>query len=83
MKPTTPLHAIRLHCLDCSAGSSNEVNLCAIPNCSLYEYRFGKRPVKEGHKKRKVSEKTLLALKNARISRNALYSNEEKSKTIN
>lgn len=39
-----PLKAIRLKCLECSAGSSNEVELCVIPSCTLFPYRFGKRP---------------------------------------
>lgn len=39
-----PLKAIRLKCLECSAGSSNEVENCVMPDCTLYPYRFGKRP---------------------------------------
>jgi hypothetical protein len=38
------LRAIRRKCLDCSGGSSAEVRQCAIPNCPLYPFRFGKRP---------------------------------------
>ncbi len=40
----TPLKAIRRKCLDCMCGSPKEVELCVIPDCSLYPYRFGKRP---------------------------------------
>ena len=40
----TPLQAIRRKCLDCVCGSPKEVELCVIPDCSLYPYRFGKRP---------------------------------------
>ncbi len=43
-KTLTPLKAIRANCLDCSGGSPAEVRLCAIPDCPLYGYRFGKRP---------------------------------------
>ena len=39
-----PLKAIRLKCLDCCAGQSAEVRLCPVTNCTLYPYRFGKRP---------------------------------------
>ncbi len=40
----TPMKAIRRKCIDCSCGSSNEVKLCPVKNCPLYDYRFGKRP---------------------------------------
>ena len=40
----TPIKAIRAKCLDCCAGSYKEVTLCKVHNCSLYPYRFGKRP---------------------------------------
>ena len=40
----TPIKAIRVKCLDCCCGSAKEVELCPIPNCSLYPYRFGKNP---------------------------------------
>jgi hypothetical protein len=43
-----PLKAIRLKCLDCSAGSSNEVHLCAEIDCPLYRYRKGCYPKKDG-----------------------------------
>jgi len=44
MKELTPLKAIRKRCLDCSGFSSKEVADCQEKNCSLWEYRFGKRP---------------------------------------
>jgi len=44
----TPLKAIRLNCLGCSAGSAKEVRLCYIPTCPLYQYRFGKNPALKG-----------------------------------
>lgn len=34
--------AIRLKCLDCSAGSSDEVDKCPVTDCPLYDFRFGK-----------------------------------------
>ena len=49
----TPLKAIRAKCLDCSAGSANEVKLCVIPECPLYVYRFGKNPFR---KRRELTE---------------------------
>lgn len=41
---TTPLKAIRLKCLDCCIGSSNEVELCPCRDCPLWMFRFGKNP---------------------------------------
>lgn len=38
---TTPLQAIRRHCLSCN-HTSKEVKLCPVIDCSLYIFRFGK-----------------------------------------
>jgi len=48
MKPTTPMKAIRLKCLDCSADQANEVRLCPLVDCPLYRYRSGKNPARAG-----------------------------------
>ncbi len=40
----TPLRAIRAKCLDCCAGSPQEVRLCPVHDCPLYPFRFGRRP---------------------------------------
>jgi len=47
-KNITPLKAIRLKCLDCSAGSAKEIRLCEHIDCALYQYRFGKNPNRKG-----------------------------------
>lgn len=39
-----PVKAIRAKCIDCCAGSSNEVKLCPAKDCPLYAFRFGKNP---------------------------------------
>ena len=44
----TPMKAIRLKCLDCSAGSHTEIRLCVINTCPLHPYRFGKNPTLKG-----------------------------------
>ena len=36
--------AIRLKCLDCCGGSSNEVKLCPAVNCPLHPFREGHYP---------------------------------------
>lgn len=38
------LKAIKLKCLDCCGGSTQEVNLCEVAECPLWLYRFGKNP---------------------------------------
>lgn len=43
-KRISPLKAIRLKCLDCSCGSSNEVKLCPATKCPLYPFREGRDP---------------------------------------
>lgn len=40
----SPLKAIRLKCLDCCCGSSNEVKLCPIERCPLWPFREGHNP---------------------------------------
>jgi hypothetical protein len=42
----TALKAIRLKCLECVCGSSNEVKLCSAPKCPLFIWRFGHLPKK-------------------------------------
>lgn len=46
MKKITPLKAIRLKCLECSAGQPKEVRLCPCIDCPLFLYRFGKNPAR-------------------------------------
>ena len=42
----TPLKAIRKKCLDCSYFQPKEVRKCTVIDCSIYPYRFGRRPTK-------------------------------------
>ncbi len=53
----TPIKAIRKKCLDCSGGSSKEVDLCPIKDCNLYPYRYGKRPETAKGQGKKVENK--------------------------
>jgi hypothetical protein len=41
---STPLKAVRQHCLECCGGSHHEARLCSAKSCALWPYRFGKRP---------------------------------------
>jgi hypothetical protein len=42
VKRVSPLKAIRLKCLECCAGRSNEVKACHLQDCPLWAYRFGR-----------------------------------------
>lgn len=50
---TNPVKAIREKCLECSGGSSNEVQKCTVTACPLYAFRFGKNPYRT---RREISE---------------------------
>lgn len=41
------LQAVREKCLDCCLYQREEVKLCPTVCCSLWAYRFGKRPTPE------------------------------------
>ena len=56
----TPVKAIRLYCLECSGGSSKEVELCVMPHCALYPFRFGRNPFRA---EREATEKQQAAWK--------------------
>lgn len=48
MKAITPLKAIRIKCLECSAGHVIVVKNCITEDCSLFHYRFGTNPRRKG-----------------------------------
>jgi hypothetical protein len=51
-KPMSPLKALRARCLDCSAGSAQEVAKCMQLRCPSWPFRMGKNP----HRKRPSDE---------------------------
>ena len=53
----SPLKAIRKNCLDCSGNSSKEVELCVIPECPLYPFRFGISPDTAAKKGKDIEQK--------------------------
>lgn len=66
----TPLKAIRAYCMDCSNQSFKEVRLCVIPDCPLFQYRFGHNP------KRKGQGGNIAALQKARLVRQGELKND-------
>ena len=53
MKRMTAMKAIRAKCLDCTCGQKEEIKLCPIVDCPLYEFRLGKNP---NYKKKELTE---------------------------
>ena len=45
-KPFTPMKAIREKCMNCCCWQYVDIAECDIKNCSLWPYRFGRRPKK-------------------------------------
>ena len=41
---TTPLKAIRSHCIDCCGGNKAEVRRCVAVKCALWHLRMGTNP---------------------------------------
>ena len=74
MKETSPLKAIRQHCLDCSCGSYTEVKLCTVLQCALHAFRFGTNP----HLKRELTDEQRAEL--AERAANARLEKENRKK---
>ena len=43
----TPMAAIRAKCLDCCAGSAQEVRYCVATSCPSWPYRMGSNPFRD------------------------------------
>ena len=74
-KRISPLKAIRLKCLDCCCGSSNEVKLCPARGCPLHPFREGINP---NRKPREYTEDQKAAMV-ARLRKNTPTNTREKS----
>lgn len=74
-KRISPLRAIRLKCLDCCCGSSNEVKLCTCEKCPLYPYREGVNP---NRKPREYTEEQKAAMV-SRLRKNVPTNTGEKT----
>lgn len=44
---TNPVKAIRAHCMECSCGSTAEVQNCPVHKCPLHPFRLGKNPYRQ------------------------------------
>ncbi|WP_225767257.1 hypothetical protein [Inquilinus sp. Marseille-Q2685] len=43
-RPTSPMKAIRAHCLGCSGGDASEARKCTATGCALWPFRMGRNP---------------------------------------
>jgi hypothetical protein len=43
-EPSSPMEVIRAKCLDCCAGSAQEVRYCVSASCPSWPYRMGSNP---------------------------------------
>jgi hypothetical protein len=68
----TPIQAIRKNCLECSGQSVKEVRDCVIKTCTLFDFRLGKNPRRQG-----INRKKEVVLKNTDLSQRIL---EQKAK---
>lgn len=68
---TSPLAAIKEHCLDCCCGIRSEVGNCTVTSCALYPFRQGKNPFSQRGKNMTDEQKQAVAerMKKARESR--------------
>ena len=77
-KRISPIKAIRLMCLDCCCGSSNEVKLCTVERCPLYPFREGQNPYR---KKTELTPEQREARRNSlTLARSKLANSQMKSR---
>ena len=59
MPKTTPMQAIKKHCLQCGDGTYKMVEECHIEDCNLYPFRFGMSIESHELKKKRAKKKQL------------------------
>jgi hypothetical protein len=60
-EPISPMTAIRTECLDCMAGSADEVRKCVAMACPSWPFRMGKNPWREVSEARREQGRRLAA----------------------
>ena len=63
----SPLHALRLRCIDCSGDSATEVRMCTAVRCPAWPFRMGTNPWRAS-----VSEARREAARRAAAKMNAI-----------
>ena len=62
-EPMSPMEAIRARCLDCCAGSSDEVRKCTAMACPSWPFRTAKNPWREISEGRREAGRRMAALR--------------------
>ena len=68
-RPTSPLMAIKVFCLECCGYERIEVKSCSALQCPLFEFRFGKNPYNKRTLTDEQKEKLAERMKKARESK--------------
>lgn len=63
-RPTTPLKAIKMFCVECFGGQARAVSRCTSLGCPLYEFRQGKNPYLKRELTDEQREQLSLSFKN-------------------
>jgi hypothetical protein len=71
-EPMSPMEAIRAKCLDCCAGSADEVRKCVAMTCPSWPYRMGKNPWRDVSEAQREAGRRLAAQR-AQKSSDASY----------
>jgi hypothetical protein len=64
----SPLKALRLRCVDCSAGSDAEVRRCVCVQCPAWPFRMGKNPWRGPVSEARRKQASTLAGRRARLA---------------
>jgi hypothetical protein len=66
--PMSPLSALRARCLDCCAGSADEVKKCMAVGCASWPFRMGVNPWRSVSEGRREAGRRLAAKRAERIA---------------
>lgn len=65
----TPIKAIKEKCLDCCCGQREEVKMCPVKTCPLYDFRLGKNPKRKRNLTDEQREAAKVRLAKARAAK--------------
>ena len=66
--PMSPLSALRVRCIDCCAGSADEVRKCVAVGCPAWPFRMGVNPWRSVSEGRREAGRRLAARRAEKIA---------------
>jgi hypothetical protein len=66
--PMSPVSALRARCLDCCAGSADEVRKCIAVGCASWPFRMGVNPWRSVSEGRREAGRKLAAKRSEKIA---------------